>query len=140
MNRTLLLRLAAALALVTCAGHLVGTFMTVPPEQVALHATLGAMKTTLVPMPVGAARSYLQILDGNNLGTSLLLLLCGVLLLAFSAEPNAPAGNRVVLITSLALGAFAVISGGHFFPVPTVLAGVAAVLGLVARFRPPAGD
>ncbi len=136
MNRALLIRIAAALSLMTCLGHTVGTFMTVPPEQDAMHATIAIMKTTMVPMPVGAARSYMQILDGNNICTSLFLLLCAVLLFAISGLPSTPATNRVILITALALVGFAVISVMYFFPVPTVLTGFAAVLSIVACSRP----
>lgn len=44
MTRKLLIRIVATLALVTCLSHIVGTFMAVPPEQVAMHATMVTMK------------------------------------------------------------------------------------------------
>ncbi len=81
MSRTLLIRISAALSLITSLGHTMGTFMAVPPEQTAMHATIASMKDTMVPMPVGAARSYMQILDGNNICTAVFLLLCAALLL-----------------------------------------------------------
>ena len=135
MSRTLLIRLAATLSLITCVGHTVGTFMTVPPEQTAMHATLAHMEATMVPMPVGAARSYLQILDGNNLCTAVFLLLCAALLFAIAGSPGAPATNRVLFVTAIALAAFAGISFLYFFPVPTVFTGLAAVLCVVACTR-----
>ena len=138
MSRTLLIRIAATLSLITCLGHTVGTFMAVPPEQTAMHATIATMKATMVPMPVGAARSYMQILDGNNLCTALLLLFCAVLLFAISGLPDAPATNRILVITAVALATFAVISAIYFFPVPTVFTGVAAVLSAIACARPHA--
>ncbi len=136
MSRPFLIRIAATLATITCLGHTIGTFMTVPPEQTAMHATIATMKATMVPMPVGGARSYMQILDGNNVCTALFLLLCAVLLFAVSGLPSAPATDRVLFITAVALAAFAVISVIYFFPVPTVFTGIAAVLGIIARSRP----
>ena len=135
MSRTLLIRIAATLSLITCLGHTVGTFMAVPPEQTAMHATIATMKATMVPMPVGAARSYMQILDGNNICTALFLLLCAALLFAIAGLPSVPATIRVLVVTAVALAAFAVISFIYFFPVPTVFTGVAAVLCIVARSR-----
>lgn len=73
MSRALLIRIAATLSLITCMGHAIGTFMAVPPDQTAMHATIATMKATLVPMPVGAARIYMQILDGNNICTAVFL-------------------------------------------------------------------
>jgi len=135
MSRALLIRIAATLSFVTCLGHTFGTFMSVPPEQTAMHATIATMKATMVPMPVGAARSYMQILDGNNICTALFLLLCAALLLAISGLPSAPAMNRVLIITAVALAAFAAISAVYFFPVPSVFTGIAAVLSIIARSR-----
>jgi hypothetical protein len=135
MSRPLLLRIAAALVFLTCVGHTIGTLMEVPPEQTAMHATIATMKATMIPMPVGAARSYMQILDGNNLCTSLLLFLCGAQLLAIAKVPSSPTTNRVILITALGLGGFALISAMYFFPVPTVFTSLAAVLSFIARSR-----
>ena len=136
MNRAVLVRIAATLSLVTGAGHVIGTFMAVPPGQTAMHAAIATMKATKVPMPVGAARTYMQILDGNNLCTAVLLLLAAALLFAIAGLPGAPATDRVLVVTAVALAAFAVISFLCFFPVPTVFTGVAAVLCLIARSRP----
>jgi hypothetical protein len=136
MSRTLLIRIAATFSLVTCLGHTVGTFMTVPPEQTAMHATIATMKATMVPMPVGAARSYMQILDGNNICTALLLLLCAVLLFAISGLPSVAATNRVLVITAVVLAAFAIISLLYFFPIPSLFTGIAAVLCIIGRSRP----
>ncbi len=103
MSPPLLLRIAAVLAFITCLGHTIGTFMEVPAEQTAMHETIAQMKRTMVPMPVGPARSYMQILDGNNLCTSLLLGLCGALLLIVSKGPASSATRRITLLTALAL-------------------------------------
>ena len=135
MSRTLLIRAAATLSLVTCVSHIVGTFMAVPPEQVAMHATIATMKATLVPMPVGAARSYMQILDDNNLCTSLFLLVCAALLFSIASLPSAPATNRVILVAALGLAGFATVSARYFFPIPTVLTGIASVLAIIPRSR-----
>lgn len=136
MNRPLLIRIAATLVLITSLGHIIGTFMKVPPEQVAMHQTIAIMKATMIPMPVGAPRSYMQILDGNNLCTSLFLLLCGAQLFAISNLPNSPATNRTMVIITLGLTGFAVISAMYFFPVPTVFTGLAVILSVIARSRP----
>ncbi len=133
MSRTLPAYIAAALCLITCLGHTVGTLMTVPPEQTAMHSTIAAMKATMVPMPVGTARSYMQILDGNNFCTALFLLQCAVLLFCIAGLPSSQATNRILEITAAALAAFALISAVYFFPVPTVFTGAAAVLSVIAR-------
>ena len=135
MSRTLLIRAAATLSLVTCVSHIVGTFMAVPPEQVAMDATIATMKATLVPMPVGAARSYTQILDDNNLCTSLFLLVCAALLFSIASLPSAPATNRVTLVAALGLAGFAIDSAMYFFPIPTAFTGIASLLGIIARSR-----
>jgi hypothetical protein len=127
-----LLRIAATFSLITAAGHIFGTFMPVPPEQTQMHATIAIMKATLVPMPVGAARSYMQILDGNNLCTSLLLLLCGALLFAIAGAVKAQVVDRVVLLTAAALAGVSLLSFVYFFPVPGVFTALAALLALVA--------
>jgi hypothetical protein len=141
MTRTLLIRIAATFSLITCLGHTAGTFMSVPPEQTAMHATIASMKATMVPMPVGPSRSYMQILDGNNISTALFLLLCAVQLFAIASTPGSPVANRVLFITALALAGFALVSALYFFPVPTAFTGVAAALCIAARSRthPPRG-
>lgn len=134
MKRSLLLRIAATLSLITAAGHTIGTFMPIPPEQTQMHATVAIMKATMVPMPVGSAKSYMQILDGNNLCTSLFLVLCAALLFSVATAAREPT-DRVVLLTALALAGISALSFVFFFPVPGVFTGVAAILALVARSR-----
>lgn len=132
MNRPLLIRIAATLALVTATGHIVGTLMPIPADQTTMLATVATMQATLVPMPLGASRTYMQILDGNNFCTTLLLLLCAAQLFAIAGAPRQPPNNRLLVITAVALGGFAIISGLYFFPVPTALTAVAAALTLRA--------
>lgn len=138
MSRALLLRIAAILSLITCVGHTIGTFMPVPAEQTQMHTTIATMKATLVPMPVGAARNYMELLDGNNICTSLLLLLCGALLLSVARAANQPVVNRVVTLTALALVGISILSFRYFFPVPGVFTGLAGLLALGALARSPA--
>ncbi len=133
MKRKLLLRIAAGLCLLTCIAHLVGTFMEIPPEQTEVLEAVEVMEQTMVPMPVGAAKSYKQILDGNNLSTALLLLLCSLLLFAAAGKPKDTATDQTVLLAALALIGFAILSIVYFFPVPALFTGVAAVLALMAR-------
>jgi hypothetical protein len=130
-----LLRIAATLSLVTAAAHTVGTFMPIPPEQTQMHATVATMKATMIPMPVGSERSYMQILDGNNICTSLFLLLCAALLFTIAKADKAKAVDQVVLLTALALLGISAISFVYFFPVPGAFTGIAAVLAFVARAR-----
>jgi hypothetical protein len=136
LSRPLFLRIAAALSFLTATGHTIGTFMPVPPEQTRMHATIATMKATLIPMPVGSAKSYMDVLDGNNLCTSLFLLLCGALLLSVATAAKERAVDRVVLLTALALAGVSGISFVYFFPVPAVFTGTAAVLAFFARLRP----
>jgi hypothetical protein len=98
-----------------------------------MHVTIVAFMVAMVPMPVGAARSYMQILDGNNICTALFLLLCAVQLFAIASSPSSSAANRVLFITALALVSFAIVSAIYFFPVPTAFTGIAAVLCISAR-------
>jgi len=133
LTRHRLLHIAAVLSLLTGAGHTAGTFMPVPPEQTQMLATIATMKATLVPMPVGAARSYMEILDGNNFCTSFLLLLCAGLLFSVARAAKEPAVDRVILLTGLALAAFSLISFRYFFPPPAVFTGIAALAAMVAR-------
>lgn len=135
MNRPLLLRVAGTFSLITAVGHTVGTFMPVPPEQTQMHATIATMKATMIPMPVGSARSYMQVLDGNNLCTSLFLLLCTALLFSLAKEQRDKATDRVLLLTALALAGISLISFVYFFPVPGVFTGLAAILTIWARMR-----
>jgi len=132
MSRTLLLRIAATLAAITGVGHTIGTFMPIPADQVAMHAAVATMTATMVPMPVGAARSYMQILDGNNLCTSVLLFLCAAQLFAVAKAPSGSVANRAILITAAGLAGVAVLSALYFFPVPVVFTGLAAVLCVAA--------
>jgi uncharacterized membrane protein len=138
MSRALLLRIAAALCLVTCLGHTIGTFKAIPQEQTSMRDTVVVMQQTMVPMPIGSARSYMQILDGNNLCTSLFLLFCGLLLLVLASAARSPVSDRVTLLTALALAGFAMISAFYFFPVPVIFTGVAAVLCIISLTRPSA--
>lgn len=137
MTRSALLRIAAVLSLITCLGHTVGTFMPVPAEQVQMHATIATMRATLVPMPVGSARSYMEILDGNNMCTSLLLLLCAAMLFTVSRAAKDPLVNRVIALIAFALAGVSGLSFRYFFPVPGVFTGVAALLAFLALGRQP---
>jgi hypothetical protein len=135
LSRPLLLRIAAALSLITCVGHTVGTFMPVPAEQAQMHATIATMKATMVPMPVGAARSYMEILDGNNICTSLFLALCAALLLVVARAGKEREVDRVIAFVAVALAGVSIVSLRYFFPVPALFTGLAAVLALLARGR-----
>ena len=109
--------------------------MAIPEEQVAMRETVVAMKQTMIPMPVGSPRSYMQILDGNNLCTSLFLLFGGLLLLVLASAPKSPVSDRVTQLTALALAGFAILSALYFFPVPLILTGLASLLSFISLTR-----
>lgn len=75
-----------------------------------MHSTIATMKATLVPMPVGAARSNMEILDGNNISTSLFLLLCAGLLLGVASAAKERVVDRIIALTALALAGISLIS------------------------------
>jgi hypothetical protein len=135
MRRPLLLRIAAALSLLTCIGHTIGTLMPIPADQLQVRAAVAVMSITRVPMPVGSSRTYVEILQGNNLCTSLLLLLCAALLFSVASAAKERALERVIALTALALAGVSALSFRYFFPVPGVFTGLAAALALVARSR-----
>ena len=137
MHRATLLHVAAGLAFATGVLHLIGTWMPIPAEQTEVIHAVEVMKATMVPMPVGAAKSYLQILDGNNLATALLLLMCAAQLFLAARSPSGGPSSRVVTVVGIGLAAFAVISVTHFFPVPAVLTGLASALCVVSRASGP---
>ncbi len=128
MSRPILIRIAATLCFLTGIAHTIGTFMDIPEEQMQMLETVDAMKKTMVPMPVGSDRSYMQILDGNNFCTSLLLFLSGTLLFSTANALIEGAPGRTVLIVGIGLAIFAIISAMYFFPLPAILTGAAACL------------
>lgn len=129
MSRTLLLRIAAFLVLFTCAGHTMGTFMPVPPEQTRMLETIEIMKGTMIPMPLGSPKSYWEVFHGNNVGMSLFLLVTGIAFILLSrAANNAP----IEVLLSLGMLGLCVISALYFFPVPAICTGVAGLLGIAA--------
>ena len=135
MNSKHLLRSAGVLCLVTCAAHLAGTLMKIPSEQVEMLKTVATMKQTMIPMPVGSARSYMDILDGNNFCTSILLMLCGLELFIAAMHPEEGGARSVVTVVALCLAGFAIISAIYFFPVPAVLTGLASAFALLAQCK-----
>lgn len=139
MRRSLLLRISATLSLITAVGHTIGTFMPIPPEQTEMRATVETMKATLVPMPIGPAQSYMDILDGNNICTSILLLACAALLFGVAKARKEQFVDRVLLVTALALAGVSLISFVYFFPVPGVFTATGAILALAARGREVVG-
>jgi hypothetical protein len=132
-NGPLFLRIGGALLLFTFLGHTMGTFMEIPPEQTAVANAANVMTQTLVPMPVGPARSYADIFLGTNLAVSLYLLIAAISFLMF-AQPGGleGAGRKLLALTSVGVAAFGVISLLYFFPIPAACGGLAAVAGFIA--------
>ena len=91
------------------------------------------MQRTMVPMPVGAARSFATLLDGNSIGLSIWMLVSGLM---FIAAARAARPDKVSLaLNSAGMGALALLSAFYFFPVPAACLAVAAVAGGVAAVR-----
>ncbi|MBP7281734.1 MAG: hypothetical protein KBA66_09170 [Leptospiraceae bacterium] len=136
MNKKILLRIAAGLVLFTCVGHTIGTFMPLPPEEVELVKVENAMKSALVPFPVGKSQSFFDILFGANIGLSVYLFVSGISLILISSEEKFHStSKRLLFLESLGLLALAVISVLYFFPVPAICTGIAGVLGLFISIR-----
>ncbi|KAB2935180.1 MAG: hypothetical protein F9K24_00195 [Leptonema illini] len=121
-----LLRIAAFLTLFTAAGHTAGTFMPIPTEQVGLIAAYRTMAETMIPMPIGSPQSIADVFFGNNLVTSLFLLIAGLHLIFAFPE------RRSLLLLGTGLGAIALISAVYFFPLPAICTGLASVLTIAA--------
>jgi len=136
MNKKILLRIAAGLVLFTCLGHTIGTFIPLPPEEVELINTENAMKSALVPMPVGKKQSFFDILLGANIGLSVYLFVSGISLILISSEEKFHStSKRLLLLESMGLLALAVISIFYFFPIPAICTGIAGILGLFTSIR-----
>ncbi len=136
MKRKIILRIAAGLVLFTCLGHTVGTFMPLPPEEVELIQTENAMKTAMIPFPIGKKQSYYDILFGNNISVSVFLFVTGICFTFLSSEENFNATlKKILLANSLGLLAIAWISLIYFFPVPAFCTGVAGILGGISSIR-----
>ncbi|HMV45528.1 MAG TPA: hypothetical protein PK079_18245 [Leptospiraceae bacterium] len=131
MNKKIILRIAAGLVLFTCLGHTIGIFMPLPPEEVELIKIEDAMKTALVPMPIGKKQSFFDLLLGSNIGLSVYLLVSGISLILISSEEKLQSSNKQILkLESLGLLALSVISIFYFFPIPAICTGIAGILGL----------
>jgi hypothetical protein len=127
-----LLRIAAFLVLFTCAGHTYGTFAPIPADQPEMIKIVEQMKVVMIPMPMGTPKSYMQILDGNNLSVSLYLFVTGLIFLALSRQAPGGADNVVLAITSTGMAAVAILSAVYFFPLPAICTGIAALAGFWA--------
>lgn len=132
MTYSRLLKIAGLLALITAVIHLIGTFMPIPAEQTQVQDAIAVMNATLVPMPLGSAKSYMQILNGNNFGTALLLLICALQLFVAARSDSSQISKRTISIAGVGLAGFALISLTYFFPIPAILTGLAALLCFVA--------
>lgn len=130
MNSKILLRISAGLSLFTFLGHTAGSFMPIPadqPEHLAVHE---AMLRKVVPMPMGAMRSYDELFYGNTFCVSVLLLLIGLSMLAVASQSKT--ARTQIVLNSLALLAVSGLSAFYFFPLPTFCTGLGGTLGLLA--------
>ncbi len=131
MSRKVLLRVAAGLVLFTALGHTFGAFAP-PPADARIHATLKAMTETLMPMPVGAPKSFLAVMNGLSFTTSVYLLVAGLCLIILSNHKPVGADNAILLVTSVGLILGAILAAVYFFPAPALCMGLGGAFGLLA--------
>lgn len=134
MNKaSLLLRIAGGLCVFVCLGHTAGTFMSIPASEVEVTKTAAAMKTTLVPMPIGKPQSYADLFLGTNLSVSLFLVVLA-LGFFFASGDSGLTGHRRKFLLLMIFGCvgLSAVSALYFFPLPAICTGTASLLGLVA--------
>lgn len=132
MSRPILIYISAFFVLITCLSHMVGTLMEIPENQLAMRETVEIMENTMVPMPIGEPRSYMEILDGNNFVTSLFLFVCSIQLISIARLPVDSITDRILLFNAVGLCGFSIISGFYFFPIPSIFTGISAFLCCIA--------
>ncbi|TGK49503.1 LIC_13387 family protein [Leptospira bouyouniensis] len=136
-QKSLFLKIAFGLVLFTCFGHTMGTFMKIPPEQVAVANAQMVLENTMVPLPMGFQKSFADIFLGNNISVSVYLLITGIIFLVISgAKQFDPIVKKLLLINSFGMAMLSVISILYFFPLPAICTGLAAVFGFVSAFLP----
>jgi hypothetical protein len=131
MKTSLLLRIAAVVTLIYCAGHTMGMPWTpvAGPQQ---DAVIDAMKATRFEV-MGNTRTYWDFYIGFGLSISGFLALQAVVLwqLASLARRDAKQVRPIVAVFLASFAINAVIVWNFFFAIPLVLAAAAAIcLGL----------
>ncbi len=124
MNTTLLLRIAALIALLFALGHSAGAPWT-PTEEPSAASVVAAMKSVSFDV-VGAHRSYWDFYFGFGVGLSIYMFAQAAFLwlLAALAKTQAAAVRSFVIVLLAANIANGVVLWRHFFIVPIVFAGV----------------
>ncbi len=129
MSRRVRLRIAAGLVLFVAAGHTLGTFAP-PPDDAAVKATLKAMETTLMPMPVGPPRSFATVMNGLSISDSVYLVVAGLFFWILAIRTAGSADKALLLLNSAGVLASAVIAAVCFFPVPAAALALGGLFGL----------
>jgi hypothetical protein len=85
----------------------------------------------MVPMPIGKAQSFSDILLGNSLCVSGYLFMIGIGMIFFArAKELDDTGRKLLFLNSLSLLFIAVISIIYFFPLPAACTGIAGLIGI----------
>jgi hypothetical protein len=132
LSKKILLRIAGVLVLFTFAGHTFGHFAPIPPDQTDMLRTIEIMKQTMIPMPIGEAKSFLQVKDGANLSVSIFLLISGILFFILSGTETSAKDKSITLVVSLGMLGIAILSVIYFFPMPAACTGLAALFGILS--------
>lgn len=118
-----MLKIAGILVMFDAAIFFSGVLVQIPPEQTEVIKAAAVMKATIVPMPIGAPKTYADIFLGTNIIVALFLLLNGVTLVL---KPS----RKAALITALGLIVFGVVAYYKFLIITAVIAMVSGLLTL----------
>lgn len=129
-NTQIILKIAASFMFLTFLGHTAGALKPVADTQGDMYTTYMLMKTTLVPMPIGAAKSYSDLMMGGSLCLSVFLFFVGTLFFSLSKQKNLIQQKNILVMNSLSALCIAILSTIYFFPVPALFTGMAGLLGL----------
>jgi hypothetical protein len=133
MSSARLYRVASALFVLFAAAHFFG-FRQVDPQW-NMDATVAAMKTTFQVQ--GQTRSYWDFFSGLGFFVSALLLFCVILAWQLGSVP-ADVRNRLRLVRwsfAACFVAVTIITWFYVGPLPTVVAGVVALVLVLAAWQ-----
>ena len=128
MKTSLLLRIAAVVTLLFCAGHTAGIPWT-PAVGPAELPVVEAMKGPSFDV-IGSTRTYWDFYFGFGLTISLLLLLAAVVLWQLAALARTDARRLRPIIAAFLLAFFGntILTQKYFFVIPVVMSIVIAIL------------
>lgn len=126
----LLLLIAAALVLFTFLGHTIGAFQMNSPQEVDGAQLVQLMEQTMMPMPIGSPKSYMDLYNGSNFGLSVYLLISGLSLILFARSKDTQ--KPLIVLTGVGLALMTLLCVRYFFPLPTICLGLASILAFAA--------